>query len=80
LGKLIERENLEDLDTDRRIILNPASRNRMGAFTGLIWLKIGQLAGSCQHSSETSSVIKCGKFLEWLRNCWLLKNDSAAWS
>jgi len=54
----MERDHLEDLDIDRRIILNTASRNRRGVFTGLIWLKIGQVAGSCQHGSEPSSVIK----------------------
>jgi hypothetical protein len=68
LGNLKERDHLEDLDIDRRIILNPASRNRMGAFTGLFWLKIGQVADCCQHSSEPSSVIKRVEFLDWLKN------------
>jgi len=65
----MERDHLEDLGIDRRIILNPASKNRMGAFTGLIWLKIGQVAGSCECSSELSSAIKWGEFLDWLKNC-----------
>jgi len=54
----MEIDHLEDLDIDRRIILNPASRNRMGMFTGFIWLKIGQVAGSCEYSSEPLSAIK----------------------
>ena len=40
----------------------------------------GQVAGTCECGSEHSVYIKCGEFLDWLRNCQLLKKDSAAWS
>jgi hypothetical protein len=65
----MEIDHLEDLDIDRRIILKPASRNRMGMFTGFIWLKIGQVAGSCEYSSEPLSAIKWGEYLDWPKNC-----------
>ena len=32
--------------------------------TGLIWLKTGQLMGSCEHNSEPAGSIKCGNFLD----------------
>jgi hypothetical protein len=31
---------------------------------GFIWLRIGTVAGSCEHGNETSGSIKCGKFLD----------------
>jgi len=40
VGNLNERDNLEDLDIDRRTIRKWISRRRMGAWTGLIWLRI----------------------------------------
>jgi hypothetical protein len=39
----------------------------------------GQVAGS-ECGDEYSGSIKCGKFLDWLRNCQFLKKDFAAWS
>jgi len=39
----------------------------MGAWTGWIWLRIGQVAGSCKSGNETSVSIKCGEFLGELR-------------
>jgi hypothetical protein len=39
-----------------------------------------QVAGSCDCCNELSGSIKCGEFFERLRNCSLLKRDSAAWS
>jgi len=35
-----------------------------GAWTGLIWLRIGQVAGTCECGNELSISIKCGKFLD----------------
>jgi len=37
----------------------------MGAWSGLIWLRIGQVAGNCKLGNETSVSIKCGEFLIW---------------
>jgi hypothetical protein len=37
----MEEDQLEDLGIDRRIILKSSSRNRMGIWTRLIWLRIG---------------------------------------
>jgi hypothetical protein len=33
-----------------------------GAWTGLIWLGIGIVAGSCECGNEPSSSINCGEF------------------
>jgi hypothetical protein len=38
---LRERDRLEDLDIDGRIILKPKFKNKMDAWTGLICLRIG---------------------------------------
>jgi hypothetical protein len=38
-----------------------------GTWTGFIWLRIGQEAGTCECGNEPTSSIKCGEFLEWLR-------------
>jgi hypothetical protein len=32
--------------------------------TGLIWLRIGTVEGSCEHGNEPSGSIKCWKVLE----------------
>jgi hypothetical protein len=40
----------------------------------------GQVAGSCECSNETPGSIKFGEFLELLKNCWLLRKDSASCS
>jgi hypothetical protein len=38
---------------------------RRGAWTGLIWLRIGtQVAGSCKRGNEPVGSIKCGEFLD----------------
>jgi len=38
------------------------------------------LAGTCECGNELSGSIKCGEFVDWLRNCQLLRKDCAAWS
>ena len=40
----------------------------------------GQVEGTCEYGSEPSGSIKCGKFLDWLKNDYFLKKYSAAWS
>ena len=39
----------------------------------------GQVVGCCEHVHEPSGFTKCWEFLDQLRNCWLLKKDSAPW-
>ena len=38
------------------------------------------MAGTCERGNDTSDSIKCGEFLDLLRNCLLLKKESAPWS
>ena len=42
------------------------------------------MAGTCECGNELSGSIKCGEFFsfffELLRNCYLLRKDSAPWS
>jgi hypothetical protein len=35
----------------------------MGAWSELIWLRIGEVAGNCKRENEISVSIKCGEFL-----------------
>jgi hypothetical protein len=46
------------------------------AWTGFIWLRIGQVVGCCECGNEPSGSIKCGEFLDQLRTGQLLRNDS----
>jgi len=36
------------------------------------------VVGCCERGNELSGSIKGGKFLDYLRDCWLPKEDSAA--
>ena len=47
---------------------------------GLIWLSIGQVAGTGECGNEHSGSIKCGEFLDRLKTGGLFKKDSAVWS
>ena len=38
----------------------------------------GQVAGCCEQGNEPLGCIKCREHLDYLRNCQLLKKDSAA--
>ena len=38
------------------------------------------MAASCAYINEDSASIKCGEFLDWLRNCCLRRKDFAPWS
>jgi hypothetical protein len=38
----------------------------------------GKVVGCCQRGNEPA--IKCEEFNDWLRNCQLLKKDTAVWS
>jgi hypothetical protein len=69
-GRLGERDNLEDLSVDGKIILKWLLRKAVGrAWGGLIWLIIGdKTMGYCEGSKENSGSIRGGKFLDHLRN------------
>jgi hypothetical protein len=49
------------------------------SWNGLIWLRIG--TGGCllARGNEPSDFIKCGEFLDWLRNYYIFKKDCATW-
>jgi len=57
----MERNHLEDLVIDRRIMLKGMLMKYHGsAWTGLIYGSgQGQVAGSCEHNYEPSGSIKC---------------------
>ena len=60
-----ERDHLEDEGVDGMIILRWVFRKwDVRAWTGLIWLRIGQVEGSCECGNEPSGSIKCGEFLD----------------
>jgi hypothetical protein len=42
------------------------TENGFGMWIGLIWLRIGPAAGSCEYGNEPSVSIKGGEFLDYL--------------
>ena len=65
---LRERDHWGDPRTDGRIILRWIFRQwDVGVWTGSSWLRIAQVAGTCECSNEPSGSIKCGEFLDWLQ-------------
>jgi hypothetical protein len=46
-------------------------------WSGLIWLRMGPVEGSCEHGIEPSGSIKCWEVLEGLHTWRLLKKGSA---
>jgi hypothetical protein len=60
-GNLTEGDRLEDAGIDGRIILRWIFRKwGVGAWIGLVWLRIG----TCDCGNEPSGSIKCGEFLD----------------
>jgi len=57
-GHLRERDNLEDLGKHGNIKMYLLEAV-WGAWTGLIWLRIGHTQGSCECSNEALGSIKC---------------------
>jgi len=59
---------LEDSKVNGRITLKWTFRKwYVGAWTGLSWLRIGEVAGTCEYGNEYSGSIKCGEFFDSLR-------------
>jgi hypothetical protein len=66
-GDIMERDYLVDLGVNGRITLKLIFKKLNGeAWTGLFWLRIGQVAGDCECGNKLSGSIKCGEFLEFL--------------
>jgi hypothetical protein len=63
-GNLKERDHLEDLGMDGRIILRMIFRKWDRVWIELIWFRKGQVAGTCKRGNETLGCIKCGDFLD----------------
>jgi hypothetical protein len=66
VGRPEGRNHLEDPGVDGRIILKLIFKKwDGGALTVSIWLRIGQVAVSCESGNEPSGCsIKCGEFLD----------------
>ena len=58
---LKERDHLEDLEADRKI-LKWIFKKSDAVWTGVTWHRIGQVAGSCEHGNEPLSSINWGLF------------------
>jgi hypothetical protein len=57
-GNLRERVHLEDPIIDERIILKWVFKKWDGAWTGSVWIRAGELEGSCECGNEPSVSIK----------------------
>ena len=69
---LNERDHLEDLVVDGRLILQCILKKKCGrAWNGLIWLVIGNLAGFCEPSNESFGSINFDQVPDYLKKSWL---------
>ena len=41
-----------------------------------MWPRGGQVVGCYEHGNEPFDFIKCGEYVNWVRNCWLLKHSA----
>jgi hypothetical protein len=70
VGNLKERDHLGDPGVDGRIILRWIFRKwDVGVWTRSSWLRIRQVAGTCECNNEPSGSIKCGEFLDYMKTC-----------
>jgi hypothetical protein len=64
-GNLRVTDKLGDPGVDRRIILRWVFRKRdVGVWTGWSWIRLGQVAGTCECGDEPLGSIKYGEFLD----------------
>jgi hypothetical protein len=66
-------DHLDELWTDGRIILRQILKNRLG--TGFIWLRIGPVVGSSEHSNDPSCSISGTELLQHLSIYYLLASQ-----
>ena len=65
LEKMQERDHLEDLGVDGRIILRRIFwKWDLGAWGGSSWFKIRKVGGNFECGNEPLGSIKCGEFLD----------------
>ena len=57
-GNAREKNYMEDLGVDGRKILNACSRNKIRAWTALIWFRKGTNVGCFQRDNESSGYRK----------------------
>jgi len=64
VSKLKGRDHLEDENVDGTITLKRILNRWDGSvWTGVIWLRIWQVVGFCEHSNESSGSINGGDLL-----------------
>jgi len=66
-GNMRERDHVEDPGLDGRIILRLILRKWDGrgcTRIGSIWLRMGQMAGTCEYGNKPPGSIKCEEFLD----------------
>jgi hypothetical protein len=64
---LRERNNLIDPGIDGRILRRIFRKWDVGVWTGLSWLRIEKVAGTCECGTDPSGSVKCGEFLDYLQ-------------
>jgi hypothetical protein len=64
---------LEDVGISGSVMAKIDLKEQDGrVLTGFIWLMIdtrGRLLYCCEHGNEPLGIVKCGEFLDQLRNC-----------
>jgi hypothetical protein len=56
-----EKDHFEDFGLDGRIILIWVIKKWDWAWTTLIWLRTGQVAGFCKYGNKLLGSVKCGE-------------------
>jgi hypothetical protein len=70
VGRLRVRDNLEDLGVDKGLILKCILMKYAGGLDRINRAQDrGQVASCYECGNESSDSVKCGEFLDWLRNC-----------